>query len=170
MIILGPNKNEPGVIPYNNSNKWMVVHVVYWPKSYDKGLFDWIKLTDIYKVKLFFGVIPKSLPKKNQLLTVWKFVILIHSSKPLSTSIYLNISHEIPGSFRKSWSLLGPGVIYIPEWFQKNCNNTVLLSIKEFHFFIHDILKAFHLLHSSVSKVSFFIRWSRMKTAGKVTC
>ena len=70
MIILGPNKNEPGVIPYNNSNKWMVVHVVYWPKSYDKGFFDWIKLTDIYKVKLFFGVIPKSLPKKNQLLTV----------------------------------------------------------------------------------------------------
>ena len=65
MIILGPNKNEPGVIPYNNSNKWMVVHVVYWPKSYDKGFFDWIKLTDIYKVKLFFGVIPKSLPKKK---------------------------------------------------------------------------------------------------------
>ena len=48
-----------------NSNKWMVVHVVYWPKSYDKGFFDWIKLTDIYKVKLFFGVIPKSLPKKK---------------------------------------------------------------------------------------------------------
>ena len=43
----------------------MVVHVVYWPKSYDKGFFDWIKLTDIYKVKLFFGVIPKSLPKKK---------------------------------------------------------------------------------------------------------
>ena len=46
------------------------MYLVYWPKSYDKGLFDWIKLTDIYKVKLFFGVIPKSLPKKKQLLTV----------------------------------------------------------------------------------------------------
>ena len=34
-----------------NSNKWMVVHI-NWPKLklYDKGFFNWIKITDFHKV------------------------------------------------------------------------------------------------------------------------
>ena len=51
----GPNRDQPlrnePQQPMINSNKWMVVHL-NWPKleSYDKGFFDWIKITDFDKV------------------------------------------------------------------------------------------------------------------------
>ena len=59
----GPNRDQPlrnePQQPMINSNKWMVVHL-NWPKlkSYDKGFFDWIKITDFDKViHCFLGVI-----------------------------------------------------------------------------------------------------------------
>ena len=62
-ITPGPNRDQPlrnePQQPMINSNKWMVVHV-NWPKlkSYDKGFFDWIKITDFHKViDCFLGVI-----------------------------------------------------------------------------------------------------------------